>query len=179
MPVWHVPAPSMHPRQVAFWHLPPVVHCWLPVQVAQATPLTPQAVTLLPAAQVSPLQHPPQLFSLQMAVPPPASTPPVVGNRHRPPLQTSVLWQERQLPPLPPQASAVLPNWQAPFESQQPCSQVAGPQVLLPLALQPNVSTAIAVKMREARVIEGAPRRVQPHIKEWPYERDPRRRNRR
>ncbi len=109
MPAWQAPDTSMQPRQVAFWQRRAAVQAWLPLQTSQAAPPVPQPVISAPLTHLSPLQQPAQFVSLQLAVPP-ASVGLVLGKRHRPSVQTSVLRQVRQVVPLPPHASVVVPN---------------------------------------------------------------------
>jgi hypothetical protein len=105
-------------------------HTWprlLVVQLAQATRPVPQAVLLVPATQVVPLQQPlGQLVALQTQAPftqawPAAQAEPVVPQTQLPLLQVSALLpQATQARPLLPHADTVLPATQVPLEQQPP-----------------------------------------------------------
>jgi hypothetical protein len=99
----------------------------LVAQLAQATPPVPQAVVLVPATQVVPLQQPlGQLVLSQTHAPftqcwPAAQAEPVAPQTHAPLVQVSaVIPQLTQTRPLEPHAVRVFPATQVPLEQQPP-----------------------------------------------------------
>jgi hypothetical protein len=111
----------------------------LVAQLAQATPPVPQAVLLVPATQVVPLQQPVgQLVAVQAQAPfthawPATQGDPVVPQTHLPPVQVSaVLPQLMQVPPLAPQALALVVATQV-LPLQQPVQPLLALHVHTPL----------------------------------------------
>jgi hypothetical protein len=116
-------------------------HTWprpLDVQLAQATPPVPQAVLLVPATQVVPLQQPVGQFVLsQTQTPftqcwPAAQGEPVEPQTHAPLVQLSaVIPQATQVRPLLPHAVMLLPATQVPLAQQPPLQGLVGLQAPL------------------------------------------------
>jgi hypothetical protein len=116
-------------------------HTWprpLVVQLAQATPPVPQAVLLVPATQVVPLQQPVgQLVLSQTHLPLTQRCPAAQGDPaphvHLPPVQVSaVVPQLTQVPPLAPQALPLVVATQV-LPLQQPLQPLLALHVHTPL----------------------------------------------
>jgi hypothetical protein len=125
----------------------------LVVQLAQATPPVPQAVLLVPATQVVPLQQPVgQLVASQTQAPftqcwPAAQAELLVPQTHAPLVQLSaVIPQATQTRPLEPHAVTVLPATQVPLEQQPPLQGlvVLHAEVQVPLLQASSVGQSVS-----------------------------------